>query len=156
MTISEEKVISFWCDACKIDFDERAHRYKSCVTVMKDGRIIGYKYPAERNEWWEAKCKKCGRDVIRYITDAGSDPYFRKSEKVKRQIYAMRKDLIQPGEYGFSTLYGEQQRKMDAQKENAEVENDDKKKNRDMIYDKYKHDANRRAIMKKVYADDDR
>ncbi len=84
------EVKAFWCDTCKKDFVN-----------------IAYKHLDNWSEsaWYKSK-HKCGKWVMRFITDSFKDPYWFKSRKVRRDQSEHILDLIQPGETGFHLLYG--------------------------------------------------
>lgn len=95
------QVISFWCEPCGKDLD---------LPAMKDKLSTGEKY-------WFSRCPFCNLKVVRYITEAKFDPYFRKSKKLALQRKMLRKDLIQPGEDGFQTIYKKEWDKLEAARE---------------------------------------
>ncbi len=86
----DKKIITFWCDSCRLDWKVLAERhYKNAVL----------------GEVWMAKCGECGEEMIRLINDAKNDPYFRKSKKVQMDIRKYMKDLIQVDDPRFDILY---------------------------------------------------
>ena len=93
----DTKMIEFWCDECKKDLTALGHK----------SIILSFVEPFAK---YDGKCPK-GHRVYRYITDKTEDPYWRKSENVKRDRRRHAKDLLQPGDYGFQTLYGDPNKK---------------------------------------------
>jgi len=85
--------IDFYCDRCRADF--RSRGYKTVQKIF-DPPIAFY----------EGRCR-CGTWCRRFITDQSQDPYYRKSRRVKELAERFRKDMLQPGEPGFKTLYGD-------------------------------------------------
>jgi|TARA_R100001530_G_scaffold2201_4_gene3687 phage FluMu protein Com len=84
----------FWCDVCELDFESVGIKV-----------IIGsYKIPIAK---YEVKCPKCKKNCIRRITDKATDPYYTQSRKHKEEQQKHRLDLLQPGQDGFKTLYGD-------------------------------------------------
>lgn len=83
---------AFWCDRCNIDFVAPAYK------VWSDAHQHGN---------WQSFCPVCGDWVFRYITAKKLDPYYLRSEKIQVMRGESAKDLIQPGNYGFRTLYGD-------------------------------------------------
>ncbi|KKN24239.1 hypothetical protein LCGC14_0896840 [marine sediment metagenome] len=82
----------FWCDHCSIDFV--APSYKTWSIIHEVGA-------------WHSFCPLCEGIVYRHITDKIIDPYYNKSEKLRVMRGEAYKDLMQPGEYGYQTMYGE-------------------------------------------------
>ena len=80
--------VTFYCRECDSEQDREPY----------PGLYRGEKY------WW-TKCKKCRRKLIRYVDNKNQDPYFRLSPKLRRERQEYSKDLIQPGQTGFKTLY---------------------------------------------------
>jgi len=101
-TIDEEpykKPFVFWCNDCKLDFGAVAFKYEWTYNRVPYAR-------------YESKCKDCNKRVIRYITDKQWDPWFwrSKNNEIQRKKYA--KDMLQPGDPGFTTLYGDPYKKV--------------------------------------------
>jgi len=123
------EIVSFWCQDCGLDQDLEA-------------------YPFANK--WEARCKGCGRSLWRLRKEIENDPYYRKSEKLRIQRKMMKKDLLQPGESGFKTLYPETVRQLEQAEENFEKKQKEDRERRDRLYKKYHHDINRREVLKKA------
>ena len=98
-------------------------------------------------KWFVAKCPKCGSECVRYSTDKHLDPYFKKSEKMKREREKYRDDLVQPGDSRFKSLYPEQWDKMEEANEKWEARKRKEKEDRDKFY---KDNFNERSITKKI------
>ena len=86
------KRMEFWCDHCSIDFVAPAYK------VWSDIHNIGS---------WHSFCPYCEIIVYRHITMKNMYPYYNKSEKVKHMRSKSFKDMLQPGDYGFKTMYGD-------------------------------------------------
>lgn len=107
----------FWCDKCKIDVS--TFSYVREYKVYKDYCYIGF-------------CPDCKAKLIRYPDDKISkDPYYRKSYKNRLFMEKHKKDLVQPGQPGFKTLYKEQADKMEEAEQKQEQRKIKEKKERD-------------------------
>lgn len=84
--------VSFWCERCRKDFDATAIRQESF---------------RHNEQYWCAFCKKCNNKCVRYITRQSDDPYYLKSEKLRRMRQQYSKDILQPGQTGYNTIYGD-------------------------------------------------
>jgi hypothetical protein len=82
----------FWCKDCKFDFTSSAHRY-IC-------RIYGYPI----NSYW-TRCPECKRWCKRLISHRDHDPYYNKSKVVLRMRNENAQDILQPGQFGYNTLW---------------------------------------------------
>lgn len=113
--------VSFWCEKCRADHDLPA--------VKTPWTVNG------ADEWyWQARCPNCSSKLIRY-GDAKNDPYFVQSDLKRKDAYELRKELLQPGQDGFATLYPEAQRKLEETREKVAVKKEKKKK---VLAEKYK------------------
>ncbi len=121
---------SFWCEKCQKDFDSGAY---------KTGNRYG--------EWFVAKCPK-GHKNIRYITERHLDPYFRKSEKLRKQRIFYRKDLLQPGQAGYDVAYPEMKKQFDKQTEADEKETKQTEKYYGTLYKEAGMDKTQRDAIK--------
>ena len=110
-------IVSFYCKECKLDQDNQS---------WKENNSYG--------EWFASKCKKCGKKLIRYITEKNKDPYHYQSRNaiINRQKFA--KDLLQPNDYGFKTYYKQEYEKIQKAKEDFEKKEQTEKKNQDLFY----------------------
>ncbi|MDZ4232053.1 MAG: hypothetical protein U1C72_02245 [Candidatus Pacearchaeota archaeon] len=99
--------VSFFCRECGFDQDIPAFKFS-----LKTGE-----------EFFEARCKTegCGKAVRRYVTEVRKDPYYHLSPKMREERARMARDLIQPGQYGFETLYRKQW--LDIERKREEYEN---------------------------------
>lgn len=141
-------IISFYCDKCELDQDlptiKSSNRYGLNLATNTLYESENYK------EWYKARCRKCNKPLIRYITDPDKDPYFAKSKKIRKQRNALKKDLLQYGDDGFKTAYPKQYAMMEKRKEMLYNKKIRKKKEKDEFYNKHKHDVVARNIAKKV------
>ena len=51
---------------------------------------------------------------IRHITDIELDPYFRLSKNVRQSRHKYAKDVLQPGQDGYTMYYGEEKDRREA------------------------------------------
>lgn len=123
-------MISFYCKACRKDFD--------AVPAKKKNRWA---------EWFETKCR-CGRKTIRYITGKKNDPYYRESKRVIMERDAYHKDLIQYGQTGFQTFYKKQWDTFEAQRERYENEVKKRTEERDKFYARFKGSGHQDIVRK--------
>ena len=79
--------VTFYCKECDAEADREPY----------PGVYQGEKY------WW-TKCISCRRKLIRYVEHKERDPYLF-SPRLRRERQEFRKDLLQPGQSGFQTLY---------------------------------------------------
>lgn len=99
----------FWCKTCELDFNR---------TGLKVTRRA---YESEQLlAWYATRCEKCYSRCIRFITDKHLDPYYRESALLQHQRKIQSRDLLQPGDAGFKTLYGDPYKKYHDQMEKAE------------------------------------
>lgn len=84
--------MEFWCDRCHVDFVAPAYKIWS--------------YYHEQGSW-HSVCPLCELLVYRHITAKTLDPYYEKSTKIRIMRGEGVKDMIQPNQYGFQTLYGD-------------------------------------------------
>ena len=84
--------MEFWCDHCLIDFVAPA--YKTWSNIHNTGS-------------WQSFCPVCESQVYRYASSKKLDPYYAKSDKIKIMRGEHLVDMLQPGEYGFQTEYGD-------------------------------------------------
>lgn len=103
----------FWCDRCNQDFETLA--VKQCFTWNNE---LCAKYVAQGKH--TKNSEECNRVCIRHITDVSTDPFFRHSKLIRDQQRKYAKDLLQPGDVGFKTLYGDPMKKSNELQENRE------------------------------------
>lgn len=84
----------FWCRDCEEDFEAPCVKTKHRL----EGDMIAV---------WRAMCPDCGTDCIRHITHKDEDMYYYRSTKIRHQRNEYAEDLLQAGEFGFKTRYGE-------------------------------------------------
>ena len=128
-----EITVSFWCDKCRIDFDNDA--------ILRNNGLA---------KWFETKCPKCRERSIRYADNPKEDPYYQKSEKIKRQLYQFSKDLIQPNDPKYQMYYKKQYDEMEKNKELYYNRAIKEKKQKDDYYKKFSYDINKREVVKKA------
>ena len=97
---SRERIESypFFCNVCQEDFDSSAIRN----IYHLDGKVYAV---------WRARCPYCDEWCVRYISHRDEDPYYYNSKRVLKERSESEEDLLQPGEYGFNTRYGEPYKK---------------------------------------------
>ena len=84
----------FWCESCQEDFEAPCYKTRH--------RIYGNTIAVYR-----AKCPECEGDALRHVTHKDEDRYYQKSTKIHRARKQYEWEYIQPGQYGFKSLYGE-------------------------------------------------
>jgi len=116
--ISDAPEFAFWpffCGKCRLDFEAVGHK----------GVNRAYSEPIA---WYEAKCPKCRKRLVRRITDRSFDPYWHESRKVNEDRMRMAKDLLQPGDRGFDMAYPEHRRRIEAELERNERDQYDRER----------------------------
>ena len=98
----------FWCDVCELDFTAPA--YKTVHRLYGDP-VVCYR---TRHE--------CGEECVRLISHRDHDPYYQKSEKIRRQRNEYVADVLQAEQYGFKTRYGDPYEKFNKDLEKREKE----------------------------------
>lgn len=124
-------IVSFYCKRCGLDQD----------------------LPAEKRNYYGggekfvAKCR-CGKELMRLITEKHLDPYFYESKKLRRQRAEAENDLLQPSDPKFKTLYKDEYDRIEKAKEEYEAEIK-KRKERIVRYKKeLVHDYDKREVGK--------
>lgn len=87
-----EVKMAFFCTGCQEDFVAPA--YKTWNPIHGIGT-------------WNSFCYNCESIVYRHVTDTKDDPYYEYSAKIRHMRSSYERDIIQPGQYGFGTLYGD-------------------------------------------------
>lgn len=125
--------VDFWCKNCKLD-----------------QRLWAYVKNSYGEERFIAECKKCGKELYRYITFKKDDPYYFTSKNaiINRQRFA--RDLIQPGQTGFQTYYKKEYDKIQKAEEEFSKKQEQKKKERDDFYRRHRYNINEKELAKKV------
>ena len=113
-------MISFWCKNCELDQD-----------------LEGYVNKVMGDEYFVADCKKCGKRVVRFISNKRADPYFHQSKRVRIQKEMFARDMIQPGQDGFQLYYKKEWVKIEKAREEYEKKEQMKRINRDNFLQKY-------------------
>lgn len=88
-------ITAFWCDRCKVDYND----YKLTPIVESDWVKDEYQIA-----YWKSR-HKCGAWNRRYITDKKYDPYWVRSKKMKKDRGNYYRDMLQPSDSGFDMLY---------------------------------------------------
>lgn len=96
----------FWCDNCQEDFTAPCYKTRHYLY----GDVIAV---------WRATCPECGEQCIRHITHRDHDLYYQKSAKIRRQRNEYAWEMLQAGEYGFNTRYGNPYREYEEMKEKS-------------------------------------
>jgi len=103
----------FWCDVCQEDFSSPARK----TSYRLEGNIIST---------IRGTCPNCETVAIRHARHRDQDPYYYKSLKIRRQRNQYAMDMIQPGQHGFRSVYGEPfeafERKMREKEEDLTME----------------------------------
>lgn len=85
--------VSFFCSHCDKDFDEFAREAGALDNVK-----------------WFTEHRECGRMCFRY-RDPKKDPYYKISHKIQQELRRYAKDLVQPNDPEFDTLYPQHKKK---------------------------------------------
>lgn len=86
---------AYWCDKCKSDVEGSGFKQ---IRMPNDSVWFAF---------YKGFCPK-GHTLIRYITDTLTDPYFWKSEVVKRQRSEFEDLLLTPENPRFKEVYPQQ------------------------------------------------
>jgi len=97
--MEEEKPLNlgtydFWCENCQEDFEAPCHKTRH--------RLYG-----DTVAVWRGRCPECGDEAIRHITHRDEDKYYQRSTRIRRQRREFAHELLQAGDYGFRTHWGE-------------------------------------------------
>ena len=128
------KLINFWCDDCKLE-QELPYAEAKCLGAR----------------WNESLCRKCGRKVIRYITERHRDPYWFRSAKAIQERRKFSKDLIQPSDPDFKKYYPREYERLEAVKEENDKKRLDAMRKRDDMYKRFGNNPRRRKVLSKLY-----
>lgn len=128
-------VISFFCDPCGLDQDLSAFQNRNSVAPRP---------------WWEARCPRCGRKVVRYTGNVADDPYYRKSKRVRLMAAEHADELVQYGQPGFALLYPAQWQRFEAERERYEAALQRRKAERAALWDRHRGDASARRAVETV------
>lgn len=123
--------MAFYCKHCSLDQDNFPEENQN--QLVPGG-------------WYESKCEKCSRKLIRHKNPA-SDPYYHESKRVIIMRDKFRRETLQYGEDGFKTFYPEQWRKFEQEREDFERKRVESKKERDRFY---RENFNNKAEAKKI------
>ena len=111
--------ITFFCRTCNLERDYYAVK-----------RLLDIPTP---NYYWQAKCR-CGKILWRHIVDKLTDPYVYNSPSLRKQRYENWRDLVQPGDPHFKTLYTKAQKDLEEAQEKSELKAKADIKKRDNIF----------------------
>lgn len=122
--------ISFYCKVCGTDSDiPEGNGPRDCHF---DSLSTGESYI------W-GKCPECNCKVVRYVTEQQIDPYFTQSKRLRRQRKELKRDLIQPGQPGFQTLYPKQWKQIEEATARVHEREEAEKKSKLDFYKRYRH-----------------
>ncbi len=102
------KLEDFWCDTCQVDFSAPALKRVNWIFDIDHNRLEA---PKEWRGWYEGNCER-GHLALRRITDKVFDPYYLRSQWVKRQRIDHADDFLTPEDYRFRLKYPAQWRKL--------------------------------------------
>ena len=129
-----ERGVSFYCKDCRLDQDIFPRKEKN--------RFV---------EWFSADCRKCGENLIRYITNKHLDPYYYNSLELRKQRNLLAKELIQPGDSRFKKYYRTEYDKLELTAQKLEERKEKEKADRDDFYSRFKYATpTMRKIVKNV------
>lgn len=114
----------FWCNshgdttglAFKVIFQDIEKEFYAYYETVKGNR-------------WPKHIQACCKGLRRRITDKNTDPYFLQSKMIRKQAQESKAKgwLLQPGQEGFNTKYGDPNKKKYAQQEKQDRANWQKK-----------------------------
>jgi ssDNA-binding Zn-finger/Zn-ribbon topoisomerase 1 len=107
---------NFWCDEC--------HEDRQDLIAERAGKV--------GEEVWKTRCPKCGITLIRHISNARRDPYWKRSKMVQEDARRYWKDLLQPNDPRYSTYYGNPDKAFIEKAEKEERERWEKNKRREI------------------------
>lgn len=125
--------VSFYCNRCRLDAD-----------------LPSFKERNQFGEWFASKCPSCERKLIRYVTEKASDPYFHTSLKLKKERTEYSKDLLQPGQEGFQTLYKKEWDAIENASEEWERKQREKKEERERFLKEHSYNIRQKNFAKQV------
>lgn len=100
--------MQFWCDECRKDYDTTGHKVVQAANKYHEDRA-----------YYVGICP-VGHRNIRRITDKLGDPYYYKSEMIRRQRIDLADAMLQPHDPRFRQVYPAQWRKMEEEREARE------------------------------------
>lgn len=133
------QLVDFYCRHCGLDQTKEA--------VKLSNRWVVWNY---------THCTQCNRGIIRYIDDLQNDPYYYYSKKAKSERNKYRKDLIQPHQSGFKTLYGKQYKELETQRESRAKIHKENKISRDKFFKDNNNVHNKKAVLKAIELTEDK
>jgi hypothetical protein len=89
-----EKRTDFWCDTCKLDFNAIGTK-----ALCGNGRSR-----------YDAKCPLCNHICSRRITEVAHDPFFQRSESIRKARWLAGDDLVQPDDPRWEETWGKKAR----------------------------------------------
>lgn len=92
--VPKRRLQAFWCGPCRLDY--MAIGTKSVITCL--GRPIAT---------LQSRCPKCGMTRVRRGTERSGDVYWLQARRVWKDRFQYMADTLQPGQWGFNTLYPE-------------------------------------------------
>ena|SRR3990167_9591508 len=131
--MAESNNITFFCRECNLERDYNA-----------------VKYWHGKEPYWAAKCV-CGRKLVRYIVNKHLDPYYQISPSLRKYKAENWRDLVQPGDKDFKTLYTKTANEMEEAQEKAELKAKEEKVARDKILKEIPKDYRLRETVAKLY-----
>jgi len=132
-------LVDFYCRSCELDQTKKS-----------------FKMSNQWVSWHYSRCSECSGDMVRYIEDVKNDPYHYYSKKAKYEREKYRKDLIQPGQSGYQTLYGKQYKELETQRESRENTHKTNKKGRDKFLYDYKSIHTKQAALRAIELTEDK
>lgn len=143
--------VDFYCTKCELDQRLKAVKLDNDIPCYDaEFNFKGWKKNTYLREWFSAKCSKCKKELIRFITDAERDPYYYQSKNVIINRNKFSKDLVQPGDVGFKILYHDEWLKIEKAREEAELKKIAEKKDRDKFYKEHSSNINDKEFAKKI------
>src|SRR3990167_3279472 len=107
-TMGESNCVTFFCRDCDLERDYYAIK-----------RYLSQNWGPNEIPYWQGRCEECGRILWRHIVDKHRDPYVYYSPSLRRYRAENWRDLVQPGDPHFRTLYTGTQKEIEETDEKA-------------------------------------
>ena len=136
--MGESNSVTFFCRPCNLERDYDAVK-----------RFLSFNWGPNEVPYWQARCK-CKRILWRHIEDKHKDPYVYYSPSLRKYRAENWRDLVQPGDKSFKTLYTKTANEMEEAQEKAELKEKAEIKNRDRALKELKKNVYVDSALKKT------
>lgn len=109
----DRTMMGFWCDECEKDFETVGEKHIAHGLNLNTGK--SYECTPLR-AFYLGRCPQ-GHVARRFITDKHDDPYYYKSEMLRRQRVDLADAMLQPHDPRFRHVYPAQWKKIQAEQE---------------------------------------